>query len=75
MEFTFSVSGIFAHMRINIKIFRVKYRGQGIYVYIKTSKVVGMRCIHAENNTWVRGNTRFVSSVEYDVSRASAANE
>ena len=59
-------------MRINVKIFRVEYRGQGIYVYIKTSKVVGMRCTHVENNTWVRGNTGFVSSVEYDV---SAANE
>jgi hypothetical protein len=28
-----------------------------------------------ENNTWVRGNTRFISSVEHDISRVSAANE
>jgi hypothetical protein len=28
-----------------------------------------------ENNTWVRGNTRFISSVEHDISRMSAANE
>ena len=27
-----------------------------------------------ENNTWVRGNTRFISSVERDISRVSAAN-
>jgi hypothetical protein len=25
-----------------------------------------------ENNTWVRGNTRFISSVEHDISRVSA---
>ena len=28
-----------------------------------------------ENNTWVCGNTRFISSVEHDISRVSAANE
>jgi hypothetical protein len=28
-----------------------------------------------ENNTWVRGNTRFISSVEHDISRVSAANK
>jgi hypothetical protein len=28
-----------------------------------------------ENNTWVRGNTRFISSVEHGISRVSAANE
>jgi hypothetical protein len=26
-----------------------------------------------ENNTWVRGNTIFISSVEHDISRVSAA--
>ena len=31
--------------------------------------------IYIENNTWVRGNTRFISSVEHDISRVSAANE
>jgi hypothetical protein len=30
---------------------------------------------YIENNTWVRGNTRFISSVEHDISRVSAANE
>ena len=30
---------------------------------------------YIENNTWVRGNTRFISSVERDISRVSAANE
>ena len=30
---------------------------------------------YMENNTWVRGNTRFISSVERDISRVSAANE
>jgi hypothetical protein len=30
---------------------------------------------HIENNTWVRGITRFISSVEHDISRMSAANE
>ena len=30
---------------------------------------------HMENNTWVRGYTRFISSVERDISRVSAANE
>jgi hypothetical protein len=28
-----------------------------------------------ENNTWVRRNTRFISSVEHDISQVSAANE
>ena len=31
--------------------------------------------LYIENNTWVRGNTKFISSVEYDISRVSAANE
>ena len=31
--------------------------------------------VYLENNTWVRGNTRFISSVENDISRVSAANE
>jgi hypothetical protein len=31
--------------------------------------------LYIENNTWVRGNTRFISSVEHDISRVSAANE
>ena len=30
---------------------------------------------YIENNTWVRGNTRFISSVEHDISRVSAAND
>ena len=30
---------------------------------------------YIENNTWVRGNTIFISSVEHDISRVSAANE
>ena len=30
---------------------------------------------YIENNTWVRGNTRFILSVEHDISRVSAANE
>ena len=28
---------------------------------------------YIENNTWVRGNTRFISSVEHDISRVSAS--
>ena len=31
--------------------------------------------IEIGNNTWVRGNTRFISSVKHDVSRVSPANE
>jgi hypothetical protein len=27
---------------------------------------------YIENNTWVLGNTRFISSVEHDISRVSA---
>jgi hypothetical protein len=34
-----------------------------------------MQILEIENNTWVRGNTRFISSVEHDISRVSAANE
>jgi hypothetical protein len=34
-----------------------------------------MLIIYIENNTWVRGNTRFISSVEHDISRVRAANE
>ena len=30
---------------------------------------------YIENNTCVLGNTRFISSVEHDISRVSAANE
>jgi hypothetical protein len=30
---------------------------------------------YIENNTWVRGNTKFISSVEHDISQVSAANE
>ena len=30
---------------------------------------------YIENNTWVSGNTRFISSVEHDISRVSAAND
>jgi hypothetical protein len=30
---------------------------------------------YIENNIWVRGNTRFISSVEHDIPRVSAANE
>ena len=35
----------------------------------------GAKGIYIENNTWVRGNTTFISSVEHDISRVSAANE
>ena len=28
--------------------------------------------LYIENSTWVRGNTRFISSVEHDISRVSA---
>jgi hypothetical protein len=37
-----------------------------IYIYIERERI---------NNTWVRGNTRFISSVEHDISQVSAANE
>jgi hypothetical protein len=30
---------------------------------------------YIENNTWVCRNTRFISSVEHDISQVSAANE
>ena len=41
-----------------------------IHLQLRTRKVLDI-----ENNTWVRGNTRFISSVEHDISRVSAANE
>ena len=31
--------------------------------------------IYIENITWLRGNMKFISSVEQDISRVSAANE
>jgi hypothetical protein len=34
-----------------------------------------LSCEWIESNTWVRRNTRFISSVEHDISRVSAANE
>ena len=37
-----------------------------IYIYIERERI---------NNTWVCGNTRFISSVEHDISQVSAANE
>jgi hypothetical protein len=37
--------------------------------------LIGLLLHYIENNTWVRGNTRFISSVEHDISRVSAANE
>ena len=30
---------------------------------------------YIENNTWLHGNTIFISSVEHNISRVSAANE
>jgi hypothetical protein len=41
-------------------------------VYILQLK---FRINYIENSTWVRGNTRFISSVEHDISRVSAENE
>jgi hypothetical protein len=37
-----------------------------IYIYRERERI---------NNTWVRGNNRFISSVEHDISQVSAANE
>ena len=37
--------------------------------------IINLMKVYIENNTWVRGNTRFISSVEHDISRVSAANE
>ena len=51
----------FAALYIPILILKLKF-GHSYNYYI-------------ENNTWVRGNTRFISSVEHDISRVSAANE
>ena len=31
--------------------------------------------VYIENNTWLHKITRFISSVEHDISRVSAANE
>ncbi len=31
--------------------------------------------LNIENITWLRGNMKFISSVEQDISRVSAANE
>jgi hypothetical protein len=36
--------------------------------------VPGMH-VYIENNTWVRENTRFISSVGHDIPQVSAANE
>jgi hypothetical protein len=47
-------------------IFGFIFKGKYIIIHIAT---------YIENNTWVRGNTRFISSVEHDISRVSAANE
>ena len=47
--------------------------GKLYYAYLKTIKYLQVDYI--ENNTWVRGNTIFISSVEHDISRVSAANE
>ena len=41
----------------------------------KIEKIYINVVVYIENNTWVRGNTIFISSVEHDISRVSAANE
>jgi hypothetical protein len=45
--------------------------------YQWSNKIIGKPSCeqYIENNTWLRGNTRFISSVEHDISRVSAANE
>jgi hypothetical protein len=49
----------------SINIFSLSLSMKTIYIYI----------YYIENNTWVRGNTRFISSVEHDISLVSAANK
>ena len=57
----------------------VKKAGKRLYVLriLKRSNasVETLLADYIENNTWVRENTRFISSVERDISRVSAANE
>jgi hypothetical protein len=46
-----------------------------LFLWSKISANPKVYLYDIENNTWVRGNTRFISSVEHDISRVSAANE
>jgi hypothetical protein len=46
-----------------------------IYIHIVPQFYNPNEVRYIENNTWERGNTRFISSVEHDISRVSAANE
>ena len=46
-----------------------------LFLWSKISASPKVYLYDIENNTWVRGNTRFISSVEHDISRVSAANE
>jgi hypothetical protein len=57
------VSGKTTALKAALGVFGIHRFISGKYIY------------YIENNTWVRGNTRFISSVEHDISRVSAANE
>ena len=46
-----------------------------IVFHAKTCQTYTYIPIKLRNNTWVRGNTRFISSVEHDISRVSACSE
>ena len=55
---------------------RVQFRVVQTLKGLEATKVCVEEEVNIENNTWVRGNTcRFISSVERDISRVSAANE
>ena len=47
-----------------------------LYFNDKTQYALGNKSsYYIKNITWLRGNMKFISSVEQDISRVSAANE
>jgi hypothetical protein len=63
-----------------IQFVQILFRLSVVYQFWVTSLLALLfHCLpslqYIENNTWVRGNTRFISRVEHDISRVSAANE
>ena len=63
---------IIDYLSIHLLIIIVRNKNL-IEIHTKLNKIQNMNYI--ENNAWVRGNTKFISSVERDILRVSAANE
>jgi hypothetical protein len=62
---------------MSVKLARCTAISIGIILFIHShsSSLDWLVPYYIENNTWVHGNTKFILSVEHDISRVSAANK